>query len=148
MRELTEKEWVKVDNLVDKLECSIDEAVDILDADKAIDRNQKVDFDLSPEEHKQAMKLANVKEHTVKKSNVYRPRKPNEIKGAIIAGLSKYLTETADFEVIDEEVTNKERTIMFTSGGNRYELTLIQKEHQKLKENAGKCKFFQHFCII
>ena len=32
MRELTEKEWAKVDNLVDKLECSIDEAVDILDA--------------------------------------------------------------------------------------------------------------------
>ena len=114
MRELTEKEWAKVDNLVDKLECSIDEAIDILDADKAIDRNQKVDFDLSPEEHKQAMKLANVKEHTVKKSNVYRPRKPNEIKSAIIAGLSKYLTENADFEVIDEEITNKERTIMFT----------------------------------
>lgn len=131
MRELTEKEWAKVDNLVDKLECSIDEAVDILDADKAIDRNQKVDFDLSPEEHKQAMKLANVKEHTVKKSNVYRPRKPNEIKGAIIAGLSKYLTETSDFEVIDEEITNKERMIMFTSGGNRYELTLIQKRASK-----------------
>ena len=131
MRELTEKEWAKVDNLVDKLECSIDEAVDILDADKAIDRNQKVDFDLSPEEHKQAMKLANVKEHTVKKSNVYRPRKPNESKGASLAGLSKSLTETVDFEVVDEEVTNKERTIMCTSGGNRYELTLIQKRASK-----------------
>ena len=131
MRELTEKEWTKVDNLVDKLECSIDEAVDILDADKAIDRNQKVDFDLSPEEHKQAMKLANVKEHTVKKSNVYRPRKPNVTKGEIIAGLSKFLTEMAEFEVLDEEITNKERTIMFTSNGNRYELTLIQKRAPK-----------------
>ena len=131
MRELTEKEWAKVDNLVDKLECSIDEAVDILDADKAIDRNQKVDFDLSPEEHKQAMKLANVKEHTVKKSNVYRPRKPNVTKGEIIAGLSKFLAEMAEFEVLDEEVTNKERTIMFTSNGNRYELTLIQKRAPK-----------------
>ena len=131
MRELTEKEWAKVDNLVDKLECSIDEAVDILDADKAIDRNQKVDFDLSPEEHKQAMKLANVKEHTVKESNVYRPRKPNATKGEIIAGLSKFLAEMAEFEVLDEEVTNKERTIMFTSNGNRYELTLIQKRAPK-----------------
>ena len=131
MRELTEKEWAKVDNLVDKLECSIDEAVDILDADKAIDRNQKVDFDLSPEEHKQAMKLANVKEHTVKKSNVYRPRKPNTTKGEIIAGLSKFLAEMAEFEVLDEEITNKERTIMFTSNGNRYELTLIQKRTPK-----------------
>lgn len=131
MRELTEKEWTKVDNLVDKLECSIDEAVDILDADKAIDRNQKVDFDLSPEEHKQAMKLANVKEHTVKKSNVYRPRKPNATKGEIITGLSKFLTEMAEFEVLDEEITNKERTIMFTSNGNRYELTLIQKRAPK-----------------
>jgi len=130
MRKLTEKEWAKVDNLVDKLECSIDEAVDILDADKAIDRNQKVDFDLSPEEHKQAMKLANVKEHNVK-SNVYRPRKPNATKGEIIAGLSKFLTELAEFEVLDEEITNKERTIMFTSNGNRYELTLIQKRAKK-----------------
>ena len=54
MRELTEKEWAKVDNLVDKLECSI-----------------------------------------------------------------------------DEEITNKERTIMFTSGGERFELTLIQKRKPK-----------------
>ena len=131
MRKLTDTEWKKVDNLVDKLECSIDEAVDILDADKAIDQGKQLDFDLSPEEHKQAMKLANVKEHTVKKSNVYRPRKPNEIKGAIIAGLSKYLTETADFEVVEEEITNKERTIMFTSGGERFELTLIQKRKKK-----------------
>ena len=131
MRKLTDAEWAKVDNLVDKLECSIDEAVDILDADKALDRTQKADFDLSPEEHKQAMKLANVKEHTVKKSKVYRPRKPNATKGEIIAGLSKFLTEMAEFEVLDEEITNKERTIMFTSNGNRYELTLIQKRAPK-----------------
>ena len=41
------------------------------------------------------------------------------------------MTETADFEVIEEEITNKERTIMFTSGGERFELTLIQKRKPK-----------------
>ena len=131
MRKLTEAEWAKVDKLVDNLDCSIEEAVQVIDADKAIDQGKQLDFDLSPEEHKQAMKLANVKEHTVKKSNVYRPRKPNATKGAIIAGLSKYLAEMADFEVLDEEITNKERTIMFTSGGERFELTLIQKRKPK-----------------
>lgn len=130
MRELTKTEWAKVDNLVDKLECSIEEAVEVLDADKAIDQNKKVDFDLSPEEHKKAMKLANVGVHRVK-GNTYRPRKPNATKGGIIAGLLQYLSESADFEVKDIEVVNKERTLMFSSAGERFELTLIQKRKKK-----------------
>ena len=36
-----------------------------------------------------------------------------------------------DPKVIDEEITNKERTIMYTSGGERFELTLIQKRKPK-----------------
>ena len=76
------------------------------------------------------MKLANVDKHNVK-GNTYRPRKPNATKGGIIAGLFKYLSENADFEVSDIEMTNKERTIMFSSAGERFELTLIQKRKKK-----------------
>lgn len=42
MRNLTEKEWEKVDNLVESLEISIEEAVKMLDDDKAIDKGEKM----------------------------------------------------------------------------------------------------------
>lgn len=124
MRKLSEKEWAKVDNLVDKLECSIDEAVDILDADKAIDRNEKVDFDLSPEEHKQAMKLANVTEHTMTKKST-KTKKIDDEKKAVIAGIADFLGQS-DVNCENISISNVDREIKFTVGANRYTITLIK----------------------
>lgn len=124
MRKLTKDEWAKVDNLVDKLECSIDEAVDILDADKAIDRNEKVDFDLSPEEHKKAMKLANVREHTMT-TKTTRTKKIDDEKKAIIAGIAEFLGQ-CDVNCENISISNVDREIKFTVGANKYTITLIK----------------------
>jgi len=124
MRNLSEKEWAKVDNLVEKLECSIEEAVDILDADKAIDRNQKVDFDLSPEEHKKAMKLANVTEHTMTKKTV-KTKKIDDEKKAVIAGIADFLAQ-CDVDCENISISNVDREIKFTVGANKYTITLIK----------------------
>ena len=124
MRKLTDAEWKKVDNLVDKLECSIDEAIDILDADKAIDQGKQLDFDLSPEEHKKAMKLANVREHTMV-SKPTRTKKIDDEKKAVIAGIAEFL-EQCDVNCENISISNVDREIKFTVGANKYTITLIK----------------------
>lgn len=118
---------------MEKLGMTPEEIQEVLAADKAIDRGEKMDFDLSPEQEKIAKKFANVKEH--KTPTVYqfqkRERKANPTKGAIIAELAKFLEETSENACENVVITNKERQISFTIGENTFELTLVQKRKPK-----------------
>ena len=85
-----------------KLGFSEDEIADVLKSDDAIDHGEKVAFDLTPEKEKEAKKY--IKSGTRKAPVNYqldntggkRNRKENPTKGAIIAELSKFLTETSE----------------------------------------------------
>ena len=119
------------------LNVSAEEADEILKADKAIDRGERVPFDLSPEQEKMAKKFANVDTKKRKKPTVYnldargKARKENPTKASIIAELAKFLTETSENACEMVEITNKERQIAFKIGENAYELTLVQKRKPK-----------------
>ena len=119
------------------LDVSAEEADEILKADKAIDRGERVPFDLSPEQEKLAKKFANVDTKQRKKPTVYnldargKARKENPTKASIIAELAKFLTETSENACEMVEITNKERQIAFKIGENAYELTLVQKRKPK-----------------
>ena len=119
------------------LDVSAEEADEILKADKAIDRGERMPFDLSPEQEKMAKKFANVDTKQRKKPTVYnldargKARKENPTKASIIAELAKFLTETSENACEMVEITNKERQIAFSVSGNRYELTLVQKRTPK-----------------
>ena len=119
------------------LDVSAEEADEILNADKAIDRGERVPFDLSPEKEKLAKKFANVDTKKRKKSTVYnldvrgKARKENPTKASIIAELAKFLTENSENACEMVEITNKERQIAFKIGENAYELTLVQKRKPK-----------------
>lgn len=119
------------------LDVSADEADEILKTDKAIDRGERVPFDLSPEQEKMAKKFANVDTKKRKKPTVYnldargKARKENPTKASIIAELAKFLTETSENACEMVEITNKERQIAFKIGENAYELTLVQKRKPK-----------------
>ena len=119
------------------LDVSAEEADEILKADKAIDRGERVPFDLSPEQEKLAKKFANVDTKKRKKPTVYnldargKARKENPTKASIIAELAKFLTETSENACEMVEITNKERQIAFKIGENAYELTLVQKRKPK-----------------
>ena len=110
-------------------------AEEILAADKAIDRGERVDFDLDPETEKMAKKMANA--GTRKKPTVYnfdtskRQRKENPTKAGISAELAKFLAEQSENACENVNITNKERQIAFTVGENSYELTLVQKRKPK-----------------
>ena len=113
--------------------------------DKAVDRGQTMEWDLSPEEHKKAMKYANSDEKKKKIADsgekkgkiVYnldatgKKKKENPTKANIIALLATILTENDDFCAENVEITNKERQIAFTVGENAFELTLVQKRKPK-----------------
>ena len=110
-------------------------AEEILAADKAIDRGERMAFDLDPETEKMAKKMANA--GTRKKPTVYnfdtskRQRKENPTKANIIAELAKFLAEQSENACENVNITNKERQIAFTVGENSYELTLVQKRKKK-----------------
>ena len=126
----TQKE--KIMRILDVSEAGAEE---ILQADKAIDRGKRMDFDLDPETEKMAKKMANA--GTRKKPTVYnfdtskRQRKENPTKAGIIAELAKFLTEQSENACENVNITNKERQIAFTVGENSYELTLVQKRKPK-----------------
>ena len=128
-----------------KLGYSDAEIQQMLIDDKAVDRGQIMEWDLSPEEHKKAMKYANSDEKKKKTADsgekkgktaynldaTGKKKKENPTKANIIALLATILAENGDFSAENVEITNKERQIAFTVGENAFELTLVQKRKPK-----------------
>ena len=120
----------RVEELVNLLGCSIFEAEQIIADDKKIDKGQEVDFGLTKEQEKQALKYANIKEH--KKPAVYkfdkRERKADTTKEGVIEQISQFLIENGYENV---EITNKSKLIAFKIGEDNYEFNLIRKRKPK-----------------
>ena len=119
------------------LRCPREEAIEIFLADKAIDRGERMPFDLDPETEKMAKKFANVQERKKKAPTVYnfdtstKKRKENPTKSGIIAEIAKFLEEKSENACENVIITNAERQISFTIGDNTYEFTLVQKRKPK-----------------
>ena len=118
----------QVERIMRNLKCSKEEAEQIIADDKAIDRGERMAFDLSPEAEKQAKKYANTGTRQTSGQKTERKRKENPTKATIIAEIAKFLAENG-YEMVN--VTNKERQIAFKVGENDYELTLVQKRNPK-----------------
>lgn len=119
----------QVEKIMRCLQCSKEEAEQIIADDKAIDRGEKMYFDLDKETEKQAKKYANVGTKQQKTGKTERKRKENPTKATIIAEISEFLIEKG-YEMV--EITNKERQITFSISNNQYELTLVQKRKPKI----------------
>ena len=119
--------------IMNGLQCTREEAEDVIKWDKVIDQGGRTPYDLDPEAEKMAKKMANVKER--KKPTNYnftkRERKTNPTKGGIIAEIAQFLTEKSQFATENVEITNKERMIAFKIGEDNFEITLIQKRKPK-----------------
>ena len=119
----------QVQKLMRILNCTEEEALQVLADDKAIDQGQRMSFDLTAEDEKKAKKYANT--GTRKASNTPKVRKENPTKSGIITEIATFLMENSDFSPENVEITNKERQIAFKIGDNAYELTLVQKRKPK-----------------
>ena len=134
---------------MEKCGFSPEEIEDIIKSDEAIDKGEKVYFDLDPEKEKEAKKFA--KAGTRKAPTVYkldnaegkRSRKENPTKAGIIAEIAKFLAENSENACENVEITNKERQIAFKIGENCYEFTLVQKRKPKnWQKTAPSGRFF------
>lgn len=109
------------------------EAQDILAYDKAVEAGEKTKYDLPPDKLKAAQKFAHA--GTRKAPTAYkftkRERKPNATKGGLIAELADFLEKHSNFDISNVAITNKERQVAFTVGGDNFELTLVQKRKPK-----------------
>jgi hypothetical protein len=118
----------QVERIMKNLGVSREEALEIIECDKAIDRGEKMDFDLSAEADKVARKFSNVGTRKTDGKKTERKRKENTTKSSLIAEIARFLTENG-YESV--EITNKERQIALKSGENAFELTLVQKRKPK-----------------
>ena len=109
---------------------SEEEIQEMLDEDKRIDRGEVMDWDLSEEEHKKAMKYANSDEKKRKKpaesDNTGKKRKENPTKEGIISKIFTFLCGLSEFSVENVEILNKERKIMFKIDEDWYSFTLTK----------------------
>ena len=118
----------QIERIMRGLKCSKAEAEQILADDKAIDRGERMSFDLDKEREKEARKYARTGTRQTNGAKVERKRKENPTKAQIIAEIAKFLTENGYNSV---EITNKERQIALKVGENAFELTLVQKRQPK-----------------
>lgn len=126
----------QVQNLMRSLKISEAEARELIAYDNKVDKakaKEKLEFDLSAEQEKETRKWRQAE----RKPTVYdfskRERKPNILKGEIIQALFNFLNENSDLGIENCVISNKERMICFESGGEKFDLTLIQKRKPKEK---------------
>lgn len=128
------KKAEKVKEIMRLLDCSEEEALDVVETDEIIDKGGRTKYDLTKEQEKIAMKISAVNERTAKNQEENKRgkvRAENPTKSGIISNLAEFLTEMSNFLCENVEITNKERQIAFTCGENSYELTLVQKRKPK-----------------
>ena len=118
----------QVEKYMRLLKCTKEEAEEMIACDKAIDRGERVYFDLDPQAEKQAKKYANTGTRKTSGEKTERKRKENPTKATIISEIAQFLTENG-YEMVN--ITNKERQIAFKVGENDYEFTLVQKRKPK-----------------
>jgi hypothetical protein len=107
----------KIQKLMKSLGISREEALELMEEDKRIDRGEKL-YELDPELEKGAKKA---RQADRKKTEVKRERKPKPEKEEICSVMMDGLRELG---VEEFEILNKEREFVFHHNGTKYKVTL------------------------
>jgi uncharacterized protein Yka (UPF0111/DUF47 family) len=133
VQKLAEHNETQKERIMRILKVSEEEADEILEYDKRIDKGERVEYDLSPELEKMAKKFANVTTH--KKPMVLdtkpRERKADDVKISLIESLFNHLNGNENIKCENVTITNKSKTISFVLNGETYEIDLKRKSTPK-----------------
>ena len=113
------------------LEVDSKQADEILAYDKMVEQGKPTPYDFTKEQEKSTRKFRQAERKRTAYNFTKRERKPNATKGGLIEELYNFLTNSSNFEIINCEITNKERQIAFGVADNKFELTLVQKRTKK-----------------
>lgn len=135
------------EKLANSLKISIEEAKQVLETDKRIDRGEKL-FELPPELEAGAKKARRADRKKVE--NVKRERKPDEDKRDLIRYFESKLDDAhrVDYDVNDIRVVNPERELEFTYNGIKYRLTLMRPRKQMEDGNIFHPFWFHNWKIL
>ena len=126
-----QKDLEQIKRIAEGLKISTEEATQIYESDRAIDKGEKQDFDLPKDQVKIGQKYCHT--GTRKSPPVWnfnkRERKPNPTKEELIQFLFEALTVNDNLENL--EVVNKAKLITFSMNGENFELDLKQKRKKK-----------------
>ena len=112
------------------LGCTPEEAEDIIETDKIIDKGGRTKYDLDPAKEKEAKAFARTRTvYNFDTSN--RKRKENPTKEGIIAELHKFLQENSEYAITKADIINKQGEISFSIGGISFSLKLTQHRNKK-----------------
>ena len=127
------KKAEKVKEIMRLLDCTEEEALDVIRTDEIIDKGGRTEYYLPIAEEKAALKIGRIDERKAKSADNKRGkvRAENPTKSGIIAEIAEFLIEKSQFACENVEITNKERQIAFKIGENAYEITLVQKRKPK-----------------
>lgn len=128
---------VRIEQLMKTLDITYDEAVEMLNEDKEIDRmkDSEVTSDLSAEQKKAIKKYTNVaRGKEIESVDAYgkkkkRTVKDDDVKQMLITLIAETLEDS--FEVKDVNITNKQKTIAFKVGDDDFEIDLKRKRKPK-----------------
>lgn len=113
---------------MDTLRIPETEALEILAADKAIDRGERMPFDLSSEQEKAAKK--NIRGE--RKQTTTKPRvKTDDEKIQMYQEILGFLKEFSSFDLKNLQLSPKNNEINFTLGENDYSLRIIRHRKEK-----------------
>lgn len=135
------------EKLANSLKISIEEAKQVLEMDKRIDKGEKL-FELPPELEAGAKKARRADRKKVE--NVKRERKPDEDKRDLIQYLESKLEDAHhyDMDLDDITITNPEREMEFTYNGIKYRLTLMRPRKQMEDGNIFHPFWFHNWKIF
>ena len=102
-----------------KLGMSEAEIVEVLEADKRIDKGEKL-FELTAEQEREAKKVRNVGRAPTAYKFTKRERKPDQDKADLLNVLFSAVLPVCD----TYEITNGEREFLFTYHGKKYKVVL------------------------
>ena len=121
----------KIAKIMKSLECSREEAMDIIESDYKIDHGERVYFDLSKEQEKEAKKFGNVA-RAKKAPTIYKFEQKKQKTDPTKEDLIKFLAEKLEeFGVNGLEITNKTKQIDFSLENDNYYISLTRKRAKK-----------------
>lgn len=111
----------QIELIMNKLDCSYQEAIDILKSDVEIDKGVKL-FELDPNQKRVEKKMRQADSEKHKTAHRVPPnRKIDEMKKCILAQVVKVLEPNCDTAPI---IVNPEREFTFFYNGKKYKITL------------------------
>lgn len=119
----------KIAKLMKTLDCTREEAIDVIETDEIIDKGGRTKYDLPIEQEKEIRKIYAVKDRMAKDQSTNKRGKTvkeNPTKESVIAEIAQFLTEKSENAIKNVEIVNKSKLITFQIDDKTFKLDLIE----------------------